>query len=379
MPAKNKTLGKRVPAAVREHNKALMLQALYPSKTLSRAAFAKLSGLTRATVSDIASELIEEGLVAEVGYDESNGPGKRGLLLHLVPSGRNIIALDLSTPYLFRGAVMELDGRVITRDALSYSEKGERNLTYVVELCRRLLDSLKAPLLGIGIACPGIITRDGKVSRSENLGWSGVDLKGQLCQSLGLPVSVDNDANDAVAAEYQFGHGSADMLLVQLNQGLGAGMLIGGETNGWAHSIGELGHIVIDKDGPACSWCGKRGCLDTFINVPTLLSDIAAEPQRRIEILERAGTMLGKALSMPVGMLGFSRVVIMGDPYIVNQVFIDSVQQELNSAIAADFREPVLVMRSVIEEDLPLLGACLSVIRDRLHFVPEVEAVDDED
>ena len=369
MPDRKAPMGKRLPAAARKHNKAMLLGMLYPSQELSRADFAKASGLTRATVSDIVAELIDEGFVAEVGYSESNGPGKKGMLLRFVAESRNVIVLDLSMPYLFRGAVMDLDGRVVVRDELTFADKGAENLTLVEQLCRRLIARATAPILGIGVACPGIITRTGVVRASMNLGWQNVDLKGRLCQAIGMPVSVNNDANDAVFAEYQFGRGSADMLLVQLTQGLGAGMLIGGEINGWARSVGEIGHIVVDKNGPLCS-CGKRGCLETLVNVPHLIQSIANEPSRRVDVLETAGAALGKAISMPVGMLGFSRVVVVGDPYIVNQIFVDAVQRELNDDIAADFREPVMVMRSMIGDDLSLLGACASVIRDRLHFIP---------
>lgn len=370
MSAQQSPVGKKLPAAVRSYNKAMLLKTLYPARALSRADFAKVSGLTRATVSDIVAELIDEGLVAEAGYGTSSGPGKKGMLLHMVASGRNIIALDLSTPYLFRGAVMELDGRVVARDELSFADRSEANLHLVERLCRRLIALANAPILGVGVACPGIVTRTGVVHRAMNLGWHDVDLKGHLCRSIGLPISVNNDASDEVSAEYQFGQGSADMLLIQLGRGLGAGMLIGGETNGWTRSVGEIGHIVVDHDGPVCS-CGKRGCLDALVDVPTLLSSIAADPDRRCAILESAGVALGKALSMPVGMLGFSQVIVLGDPYIVNQVFLDAAQREVNANIAADFRDPVLVTRSTIEDDLSLLGACLSVIRDRLHFVPD--------
>lgn len=370
-----KGMDKRLPAAARTHNKAMLLSLLYPSQELSRADFAKASGLTRGTVSEIATELIDEGFIAEVGYGESGGPGKKGMLLTFVASSRNVIALDLSMPYLLRGAVMDLNGHILLRDELTYVDKGEENLALVDQLCQRLIEKALAPILGLGVACPGIVTREGVVRTSMNLGWHNVDLKGHLCREFKLPVSVNNDANDAVFAEYQFGQGSPDMLLIQLTQGFGAGMLIGGEINGWTRSVGEIGHIVVDKDGPLCS-CGKHGCLETLINMPSLLETIAHEPQRRLDILRHAGSVLGKAISMPVGMLGFSRVVVVGDPYVVNQVFVDAMQQELNADIAADFREPVAVMRSMIGDDLSLLGACASVIRDRLHFTPSVNKAD---
>lgn len=119
-----------------------------------------------------------------------------------------------------------------------------------------------------GLGAPGPIdTRRGIVSTMPNLpGWEDFPLKRRLEEVMGLPVALGNDANVAALAEHRFGaaRGTRDMVYLALGTGVGGGVVANGElVEGAAGAAGELGHIPLDPNGPACM-CGRRGCLEAY-------------------------------------------------------------------------------------------------------------------
>jgi glucokinase len=124
------------------------------------------------------------------------------------------------------------------------------------------------PRIGVGV--PGLLDRDrGRLIASPNLpGFVDVDVKGELARHSGLDprdVHVENDANAAAVGELWLGagRGESDALVVTLGTGIGGGLILRGELYAGAGMGGEVGHVVIDPEGPACG-CGKRGCVETF-------------------------------------------------------------------------------------------------------------------
>lgn len=367
MTSTKPALSKALPESVRQHNRAVLLKLLYPDASMTRADLARASGLTRVAVSDIVAELLRENLLMEVGFNQPSGPGKRGMLLRINPDGRNVIALDLSTPYVFRGAVLNLLGQATAREEIPLTAGKEVPLSLVGELAGSLTERANRPILGIGVSSPGIVSSGGIVDDATNLGWLRTDLAGYLAKQTGLKVSVNNDANNEVLAEQQFGSGQSDILLVHLGDGVGVGLLVAGKlVTGRNHAAGEIGHVVVDAEGPACR-CGKRGCLETKLSVPKLTALIDRQPDNLTAILTEAGGVLGRALSMPIGLLDIPCVTVLGDPRVVNRVFISALEETLNQAVASDFRKPVVVDRSALGEDAALLGACATVVSDRLY------------
>jgi len=123
--------------------------------------------------------------------------------------------------------------------------------------------SAGAAVSGVGVGAPGLVDVAGVLHFAPNLpGITGLALKDELEQRLGLPVQADNDATCAAWGERQMGaaRGVDDVVLVTLGTGIGGGIVAGGRiwrgANGFA---GEVGHMVVDPDGPACP-CGRQGC-----------------------------------------------------------------------------------------------------------------------
>src|SRR6218665_3338467 len=132
---------KVLPEHARGHNRALVLQTLYHSGAMSRADLSRETGLTRVTISDLVAEFIADGIVVEKGIRETAGPGKPPILIDIDREGHQIIGLDLSGPLSFQGAILSLDGAVLTRREIERPPQADGPAMYaaVLSLARELV------------------------------------------------------------------------------------------------------------------------------------------------------------------------------------------------------------------------------------------------
>jgi glucokinase len=189
----------------------------------------------------------------------------------------------------FLGVVLDDDGTVIDEAKVPTPKGPDAIVDGLAALARRL-----APFDTIGLGVPGLVTRDGVIRASPNL----VDIADfrvgeRLSAAIDQHVEVDNDATCATVAEWKFGaaRGLDDFVMVTLGTGIGGGAVAGGRlvrgTNGFA---GEIGHMVIDPNGPPCP-CGRRGCWERFASGSGLgrLAREAAVGKRASRVVELAG------------------------------------------------------------------------------------------
>ena len=214
----------------RMHNTRLVLKTIYDGDQISRADIARGTGLTRPTVSDVVSELLESGLVEEVGYGPSTG-GKPPILLSVADDSRHLIGIDLASGE-FRGAAVNLRGEIRRRvNRPLRGQEGDEALALTYELIDEVVAAADAPLLGIGIGTPGLMdTVNGVVRWAVNLGWRDLPLRKLLQERYDLPVYVANDCHAAALAEYTFGeHKEAkDLVVIKIEHGIGSGILLNG-------------------------------------------------------------------------------------------------------------------------------------------------------
>ncbi|MDR1833980.1 MAG: ROK family transcriptional regulator [Propionibacteriaceae bacterium] len=351
------------PQDGRQQNLALVIRTLYANPGLSRADLARLTGLTRVTISDLVAELIASGLLVETGASNEIRPGKRATRLQVATESRAILAVDLSGETTLSGAIYSLAGKQLDRVESPVS-KGEAALGEVKSLVRQLAKSAKAPVLGVGVGTPGTV--EGSLVTAANLDWHFLDLAAELAQGSGLPVDVENDANLAALAEWRFAGGAADLIRVQLARGVGAGLLLDGVTiTGSSGAAGEIGHVVIEHNGEPCP-CGKRGCLETWISVSALSKRFESGPESREQILAEAGRRLGMALSPIIGMLDLVDVVVGGPEDLVTGAFLEAAQDLVLERTGIESRRPVQLRQSTLGGDAVLLGAAALVLRTQL-------------
>ncbi len=360
---------KVLPEHARGHNRALVLQTLFHQGAMSRADLSRETGLTRVTISDLVAELIADGFVAEKGIREASGPGKPAILVDLDHDGHRIIGLDLSGSDTFIGAVLTLDGGIVARREVPVPADEDLVAT-VVDLARTLVADSHAPVLGIGVGTPGVVDDHGVILTAPNFGWAGFDLEGALQGALGLPVLVANDANAAVLAEYTFGGAPDDVLLVKVGRGVGSGLLLAGQPmRGSRFAAGEIGHVTVGTDGgPQCA-CGKVGCLEAWLSVPSLTSRLraASDPAAHEGILRDAGERLGIALAPVVGALDVSEIVLSGPADLLGGPLADQTVETLRArTLAPSVDEGVRVRMTEQGQDIVLRGAAVMVLSGQL-------------
>ena len=361
--------GARVlPEHARAHNRALVLQTLYRSAGLSRADLAREVGLTRVTISDLVADLIAQHLVIELGIRNDARPGKPATLLDINRTGFAIVGIDLSYDSIFRGALMDLDGTVLHREQLDVTGvSGEAAVGAVTELLDRLVQRATAPVLGVGIGSPGVVNAAGTVLSAPNFGWTDVPLQAILAAHCSLPVQVANDANVAALAERTFGAGDADMILVRVGRGVGAGVVIAGTlVQGARSAAGEIGHVVVGTDGGELCACGKHGCLETWLAAPRLDAAIAADPDAKTAILTQAGQRLGIALAPVVGALNLSELVLSGPAHLLDGPLTEATVATLRDRTMAEFLGDLTVRMTTLGEDIVMRGAAVMVLSAQL-------------
>ena len=162
----------------------------------------------------------------------------------------------------FLGVVVDEHGDVVDERRRPTPHGGDAVVEALAEFAAEL-----APYDTFGVGVPGLVTRQGVLRAAPNLiGAAEVQVGPRLREMLGHPVAVDNDATCAILAEWQHGvaKGFDDVVLVTLGTGIGGGLVMGGQLQRGANGFaGEIGHMVVQPDGPFCP-CGRRGCWERF-------------------------------------------------------------------------------------------------------------------
>ncbi len=356
------------PEDVRHHNRRLVLQSLFQAGELSRADLARTTHLTPATVSDLVAELLDDGLLEEVGRRQGQ-VGKPSTLLAMVPDARHVVCIDLSGEAELRGGVVNLMGKVVAQRAVSRRGRtGVAALDLTLALAADLADQATRPLLGVGVGTPGIVDDRGRVLEAANLGWVDVALGDAISDAVGIPAHVANDANAAALAEFTFGvHQGPNLLVVKLGLGVGAGLVINGQLfMGDHYAAGEIGHVVVDERGPRCA-CGRRGCLETLIAplVRAGLDEGRGEgPGRRVVV--GAGRRLGMALAPVVSAFDVHHVTLSAPAALLGEPFREAVLTTLRRRTLASVAADLEVRYATNGDDDVLLGAAVLVLSEEL-------------
>ncbi len=260
------TANKATHSQLRQHNRQLLLRAIYEGVADNRAALAQETQLAKPTVSELIGELIDEGLLVEEGRGRSTrGGGKRPRLLKFVPTARQVIGVSVNEDHIM-AALAYLDGRIVARHYTDLNgTRGEGVIAVVRETINGLIAQLDAPLLCIGIGVVGVVDADaGVVIRAPHLGWRQVPLAGLLADLYDTPVYLAHSTALVAMAEYVYGPTEPVncFAAVRVGSGVGVGLVINGAIY---HGGGELGGLRAAANSPVEVDGDRAGRLDTLL------------------------------------------------------------------------------------------------------------------
>lgn len=373
---------------VRRRNLSLVLDSI--AKTVdakpSRAQLAAGTGLTKAAVSSLVADLVESGLVSEVGLYRDGERGRPGQGLEL-NSRRGVVGMEINVDYLAVGLV-DLAGNLRFHSAVESRNRGMPPAQVMKQLAGLAAEAKAAAaaediaILGGGLAVPGLVdSKSDTVLSAPNLHWEDEQLHPQsLLEGAPLGVKLSNEANSAALGELWYGGGRPDFLYVSGEVGVGGGIIIGSELyTGPGGSAGELGHIVVHPEGPHCS-CGGWGCLETFAGQEAifeaagvaegtlgertglLLAALAAQEPAAAKAVHDAGRSLGVALASASRLMDIEAVVLGGHFAVLGEWIRPSLLESLER-YAPGLLAPENLTVSRLEHSGTLLGAAGQVIR----------------
>jgi glucokinase len=308
-----------------------------------------------------------------------------------------VIGIDVGGTKIAAG-LMDRNANLIARD-ISYSHAGsspDQVVDEIVRLTEQLLRTSnldKSKITGIGLGIAGHVhSEQGIVLTNSNLpNWDCYPLRDTLKTRLGLPVIIDNDANCAALGEYRFGagRGAKDMCYVTFSTGCGMGIVINGKLHrGATGTAGEIGHTVVNPDGPLCS-CGKRGCLMSYAcgmaldkmardciqcGEETLLRSMCGDCPEHVKaetiaeaamqgdpaalrLLNTAGKFFGIGLSTIVQIINPDTIVIGGGLVHIGPLLLEPCIKSLNENIHHVLIDSTRIVLSELWNDAGVIGA----------------------
>ncbi len=343
---------RRKNSNVRNYYKALIKNLTRKNGPVSRTTLRKLTGMRPASITDVTKELLREGIVRESGH-ESSKRGRRKVLLDINPDGGRAVTVDFnSNRVLGLGTDLKLGVCYKTRRALPERPSRDDIIKALKGVFKEVIDSpgvQAAPILGIGVADPGIVdVKTGTaVFATQVKGWENVSLRDIMTEEFPYPFFIESDTRCRLVAEKSLGVARPfdDILMVELSTGIGAGVMSEGRLfRGSRGAAGELGHMMMVENGPYCN-CGSQGCLEALASsravvqrvsdairsgAASMLEEMSRGDLSRIDIhmvaqaleegdklslrvVEETGRLIGEAISNAVNLYNPEVVVLTGE------------------------------------------------------------------
>lgn len=316
---------------------------------------------------------------------------------------RYIIGVDIGGTHT-KVALLGLRGRIfyktdfLTRD---YKRKGLiKALSSAVRMILEKKNIKKREILGLGVGLPGLVDfKKGLVFCLTNVpGWTNVPLKKILERNIGVPVFIDNDVKAMAMGELRFGAGKGykNVICMTLGTGVGGAVIIDGNLYRGASLVaGEIGHIPINEEGPACN-CGSSGCLEAYVGREYFLNDARKKivpkgsiapftPERLSEaalkggssaasVWRKMGEHIGNALAGVVNLLNPEIIIVGGGMAGAGEILFGSIRR---TVVIKSMRVPgmaVKIVRAKLGNDAALIGAG-ELVKDNLAISRQLSAI----
>ncbi len=272
-------MSKSTTREIRRINRSKALHEIYFGGPISRLEICQRTDISQATVTNVVSDLLEEGVVVESGRKDSDG-GRPITMLTIDPEYGYIIGIDVGETVI-QISLFNLRFREVHAvfQPLSLEEnQPDQVVQHIVSGVEKLLSGNyvnRDQIIGVGIGFPGLIDPEAGISIfAPNWGWHDVPIASILESKLGLSMALDNGAKAMALAEsiYGAGRGVSSLAVLLVGTGIGAGIIEGGALyRGAMNSAGEWGHTTLEIDGRLCR-CGKKGCLEAYAGASGIIA-----------------------------------------------------------------------------------------------------------
>ncbi len=358
---------------MRRINRVRILNLLRLQDSLSRIELTRETGLDGKTVTNLTHELLAKRLIISDGYETSSG-GRRPELLRLNSNLKHTIGIYLD-PNKIIGVMVDLKGNILKEKVFPLFKISKRK--YILSGIKKIAQSLiacttRSRLLGLGFVFPGIIDRDKEtIIQSSNLpALEGIRIKEYLKEYFRkhFPLSVEiEDSSRAMAlGEKWFGRaqGIDNFVFIDLGVGIGCAILSRSQLHyGVSLSAGELGHTVVDINGPRCR-CGHKGCLETVASSRKILEKISGKGRKEEQkIIADAGYYIGVGVSNLVNLLNPSHLIIGGELSLVGETLFKAIDRAMKKYTVPSSYNAVQVIQAAFGEKGGALGAATLILK----------------
>jgi predicted NBD/HSP70 family sugar kinase len=367
----------------------LVFQTLLQHGPLSRAEVGRRTGLSAGAVTKVATPLITDGWITEVGRPAvERANGRPATLIAVRAERARFVGVKVTGDELI-GVLADLTAQPL---ASRRAFLGSRDVGTVVLAIARLVDQLRAAagvegsdaIHSIGVTISGDVDgQTGTVQYSPFLNWHRVPLAQLVESTTGTPTVIENDVRALTVAEQWFGAGAglSSFALVTVGAGIGAGLSIGGRVVSGAHGVaGEVGHLPVGGIDRTCT-CGNVGCVEAVASThaiteqarqatgdPELTMDKAVrlahagDPAVRA-VFARAGHAMGLALAVVANLIGPERIIISGEGVASYDLFAEQIRQTFADHAFGAAADCDLVVRPLPFEEWARGGAAIAAQR----------------
>lgn len=305
-----------------------------------------------------------------------------------------VVGMDIGGTNTVFG-VVDSRGNVLASDSIKTQQHDDVN-EYVEAVCAKLIPMIEKfggpeKIKGMGVGAPNGNYYSGTIEFAPNLPWKGViPLAAMFEERLGIPTALTNDANAAAIGEMTYGaaRGMKDFIMITLGTGVGSGIVINGQlVYGHDGFAGELGHVIVEKDGRICG-CGRKGCLETYCSAtgvartarefliarsePSLLRNVPAEEIQSKDVYDAAvkgdklaqdifqftGEMLGRALANFIAFSSPEAIILFGGLAKSGDYIMKPIQKAMEDNVLNIYKgKTELLLSQLKDADAAVLGA----------------------
>jgi predicted NBD/HSP70 family sugar kinase len=363
-----------------------ILELVRSGQVRTRRELQDLTGISRSTLALRMTQLVDAGYLRETGQ-VAGVTGRPARILSFDEAAQLVLAVDLGATHAHL-AVIDAGGRVLAEASSEIKiDSGPDDVLRAVT--RRLFELLArcnrelADVAGVGVGIPGPVRFSTRRPNQPPLmpGWHDYPVAERLGEALGVPVFVDNDANLMGLGEMRERYPtSPSLLFVKVGTGIGAGVILRGEPErGIAGGAGDIGHIRMGSQYARQCTCGAIGCLATEASGGAIARELteagtpasstadvtrllAAGDPLAIELVTRAGTLLGDVLATSVALLNPEVLVLGGSIAATGDHFLRAVRESIFARTVPLATRELVITPSSLGADAAVHGARHMVI-----------------